>query len=134
MFHCTSVWLVVWSGLLSGPLCTQLGWLCLLASLTHPTTPSTLPPFNSPSSPQPAVLLKCGTHDIVGCVQSVSQNQPVQPVTVNVSVMIAITLLYFWCKSYVATTKHIESYNTLNVLNLYFSKSRKVCTWRVFQN
>jgi len=49
--------------------------------------------------------------------------------------MIAIVLLYFWCKSYMATTKHKNTtYNTLNFSNLYFLKSRKVRTWKVFQN
>ena len=49
--------------------------------------------------------------------------------------MIAISLLYFCCKSYVATIKHKEpTANTFNISNLYFSKSRKMCTWTVFQN
>jgi len=46
-------------GHLSGPLCTQLGCLCLRASLTH---------------------LPWGIHDISGSVQNISQNQPVHPV------------------------------------------------------
>jgi len=49
-------------GHLSGPLCMQLGRLCLLASLTHP-------PTHPPS-------------DIAGCVQNISQNQPVHPVAI----------------------------------------------------
>jgi len=58
-------------GNLSGPLYTQLGWLCLLASLN-----STL---LTPTHP-----LICGTLDIAGCVQSVSQNQPIQQVVMYV--------------------------------------------------
>jgi len=68
-------------GRLSGLLGTQLGQLCLLAVLTH------LPPTHPP--------LICGIHDIAGCIQSVSQNQPVQPVAIYVNIMIAIALLYF---------------------------------------
>jgi len=49
LFHSTSALLVVWWGLLwssvlSGPLCTQLGRLCLRASLIHPPSLSTHPP------------------------------------------------------------------------------------------
>jgi len=50
--------------------------------------------------------LTCGTRDISGCVQNISQNQPVHPVAMQVSVMIAISLLYLCCKSYMATIKH----------------------------
>jgi len=50
-------------GHLSGPLCTQLGRLCLLASLTH-----------HPSHPPPTHLLICSTHDIAGCVQNISKS------------------------------------------------------------
>ena len=52
--------------------------------------------------------LTCGTRDISGCVQNISQNQPVHPVAMQVSVMIAISLLYLCCKSYMATIKHKE--------------------------
>jgi len=45
-------------------------------------------------------LLWTSICDIAGYFQNVSQNQPVQPV----AAMIAIVLLYFWCKSYVDTT------------------------------
>jgi len=54
-------------GHLSGPPCTQLGWLCLLTLLTHPASLPTHPLIYS-------------THDIAGCVQNISQNQPVHPV------------------------------------------------------
>jgi len=53
--------------------------------------------------------LICGTCDIAGCVQNVSQNQPVQPVATYVSTMITIALLYFLYKSYVATIRHKEA-------------------------
>jgi len=51
---------------LSGLLSTQLGQLCLLGVLT------THPP-----------LIHC-TYDIAGCVQNISQNQPVQPVAMYI--------------------------------------------------
>jgi len=41
-----------------------------------------------------AYALIHGTCDIAGCVQEVSQTQPVQPVAIHVS-MIDIALLYF---------------------------------------
>jgi len=90
-------------GYLSGPLCTQPGWLCLLASITHPPTPSTLA-----TSLPPNHLFICGTCDIAGCVQNISQNQPVHRVAIYVNVMIAISLLCFCCKSCMATIKHKE--------------------------
>jgi len=75
--HCTAARLVVWWGLycghLSGPLCTQLGRLCLKASLTHPPSPSPPPPARGPP-------LTCGIRDISGSAQNKSQNQPVHPV------------------------------------------------------
>jgi len=61
-------------------------------------------------NPSPSTLpthpLICGIRDIAGCFLNVSQNQPIQPVAIYVGAMIAIALLYFWRKSYVATTKH----------------------------
>jgi len=61
----------------------QLGWLCLLTVLlTYP------PPFYPPT-PLYAGLVT------LQAVLNVSQNQPVQPVTIHASVLIAIVLLYF---------------------------------------
>jgi len=52
LFHSTSCGMVrvakTCYGHLSGPLCTQLGRLCLLILLTHPPTPSTLPTTSHP--------------------------------------------------------------------------------------
>jgi len=64
----------------SGPLCTQLGHLYLMALLTHP-------PNHPLHLPHPSTIIR-GTHDIAGCFQSILQNQPVQPVAIYVSVMI----------------------------------------------
>jgi len=95
LFHCTSAQLVVWSRLLWPSVWPTVHtiWSAMSTGIVNPPT--------HPSHP-----LKCGTCDVAGCVQNVSQNQPDQPVAIYVSVMIAIALLYFWCKSYVATTKH----------------------------
>ena len=81
--HCsTRCLLSLWYGQgccghLSGPLYTQLGQLCLLASLTTPPTPSTPSP---PPPPHPHLI--CGICDIAGCVQNVTQNQPVHTVVI----------------------------------------------------
>jgi len=66
-----------------------------------------LPTQSSPFPPLPlAHPLIHSTCEIAGYIQKVSQSQPAQPVATYVSVMIATALLYFWCKSYVATIKH----------------------------
>jgi len=85
------VWSVVTVAICLSLLGTQLGQLCLLAVLTHPP---------------PADPFVRGTCDIAGCVQNISQSQPVQPVAICDSTVIAIALLYFWCKSYMATIRH----------------------------
>jgi len=78
---------------LSGLLCSLLGQLCLLTLLTHSPSP--------PSHTRPSLI--CGTCDIAGYVQKISQNHSVHQVAIYVSVMIAVSLLYFWCRSYFAT-------------------------------
>jgi len=80
------LWLFVWPT-------RHTTWLVVSTASVNPPTPSTPPPIRS-------------THGITGCVQNVSQNQPVQPVAICVSVMIAIVLLYFWCKSYAEEVGH----------------------------
>jgi len=62
----------------------------------------------SPGEYDPLMLL-IASRDILGSVQNISQNQLIHPVAIQVSVMIAISLIYFCCKSYVATIKHRES-------------------------
>jgi len=84
-----SAQLMAWSGTIVA-IClacwgTQLGRLCLLTVLTHPLHPPRLSPTHPPSYIH-------GTHDIAGCVQTISQNQPVQQVTIYASVMITIAL------------------------------------------
>jgi len=104
-------------GHLSGPLCTQLGRLCLRASLTHPLFPSPLP-LTHP--------LICGIRDISGSVKNISQNQPVHPVAIQVSVMIAISLLCICCKSYMATIKQKE-FITHFIFQICISRNPVMC-------
>jgi len=66
-------------GHLSGLLDTQLGWLCLLAVLAHPLHP----PHSSPTHP-----LIYSTRDIAGYFQSISPNQPVQPIATYIHMLV----------------------------------------------
>jgi len=102
--YCTSAKLVIWSGLLwpSVWLTVHITWSPVYESIVNPPTFPLHPPYLLPIHPP----LICAIRDIAGCFQNFSQNQPVQSVAMYVSTMIAIALLYFWCKSYVATTKH----------------------------
>jgi len=95
LFHLMFTLLMVWSGLLWAPV-----W---------PTVHTTWSPVSEGIVDPPTHPFICGIHDISGSVQNISQNQPVHPVAIQVSVMTAISLLYCWCKSYVATIKRKES-------------------------
>jgi len=132
LFHLTSALLVVWSGLLwpSVWLTVYTAWSAVSTGIINlPTHP--LHPSHPLSSTHPFIR---GIRDMVGCVQNISQNQPVHPVAIQVSVMIAIVPLYFCCKSYMATIKHKKPIIFLIFQISNFSKSRNVCTWSVFQN
>jgi len=59
----------------------QLGRLCLLVLLSHPPSPP--PPTCHPLPPAHPLL--CGTRDIAGCVQNISQNQIINPVAMYIS-------------------------------------------------
>ena len=79
-------------------------------------------------NPPPNVHSTC---DIAGCVQNISQNQPVQPVAICVSVMIAIALLHFCCKSYVATIMYEEA-TILWIFQLLFFKIQECVKMKGF--
>jgi len=79
LFHSTSALHMVWSGLLWASVwpTVHTTWLPVSESIVNP-----------PSHP-----LICGICDVSGSVQNISQNQPVHPAAIKVSVMIAISLL-----------------------------------------
>jgi len=110
-------------GHLFGPLCTQLGRLCLKASLTHPPSP---PP---PTHPPPYLWHPCYFRL---CSKHLSKSASPSSSYVSWCNGSYFPTL-FCCKSYVATIKHKEP-NIFNISNVYFSKSSNVCTWLVFQN
>jgi len=93
-------------GHLSGLMGTQLCQLCVLAMLTYL--------FHLPT-------IIYGTCDIAGCVQKSFKNQPVQPVVIYVSVMIAIALL-LWLISSLRKAWLISSIRKL----LYFKYFKSV--------
>jgi len=102
LFHWMPAWLMVWSGT-QGLLWPSVWptrhttWLAVPTGSTNPPTPSTLPTYS----------LIHSTRDIAGCVQNVSQNQPVQPVAIYYNDSYCPIL--FLVQSYMATIKHKES-------------------------
>jgi len=123
----TSAFLVVWSGLL---------WPSVWPIVHTTWSPVSESIISSPTLPlHPPHPLISGIHDISGSVQNISQNQPVHPVAIQVSVMIAIyipTLLLLQILRGYYQAKGV--YNIFYISNLYFSKSSDVCMWMVFQN
>jgi len=93
LFHSMSTLLMVWSGLL---------W-----AFVWPTVHTTWLPVSENIINPPIPLFVASV--IFQALFKISQNQPVHLVAIQVSVMIAISLLYFCCKSYMATIKHKES-------------------------
>jgi len=71
------------------------------------STRNVSPPIPPPPPPPPTnSLLICSSHDIAGYVQKISQKLAISFISY---IMIAIALLYFKCKSYMATIKHMEA-------------------------
>jgi len=78
LFHSKSALLMVWSGLLwlSVWPTVHTTWSALSTDIIDPPTF----PLHTPHPLLPTHLLICSICDIAGCVQNISQNQPVHPV------------------------------------------------------
>jgi len=100
---------------LSGLLGTQLGQLCLLAVLTNPPTRPTL-----------YVALVIFQSVFKTSLKTSQSNQSIH--IIYVSVMIPISLLYFWCKSCAATIKHKKRMPE-RILSTYLRSYMYICKY-----
>jgi len=124
LFHLTPALLVVWSGLL-----WPFVWPTVHTTWLPESTGIVNPPTFSLHPPHPPLI--CSIHDISGCLEYLSKSACPSSNYIKVSVIIAISLLYFCYKSYVATIKHKESI-ILFIFQICISQNPGMCKLRRF--